>query len=565
MLTGTPESGPFDRVSGWPTDATIPTPLSKLAHTALNSQQITIKTRISEIENTHEPLDAIVCPLNLHGEFTGAVALEMTHRPQKQQQQAVKQLLAGVKWLETMLTANASGAKHQLINLVDLVAAALEHDDFNVAINEVTNEIAKRFDCHRVSIGFTRHNKIQVAAISETPSLNQHSKLIRAIRDAMGETLDQVAAIVYPAASDASIQVCLLHSKLAGTHHAKAICSIPLVKSKEVIGVMLLERSENIPFTVQTCDELERIGLLLGPILQNRLLEERAVFFKLIDAARSSFENLLGPKHLPVKLVCALMVPVICWLSFAVGQFRISSDSVLEAGTRRAIVAPQQGYIARNHVRAGDIVQEGDVIASLDDKELLQEERKWRSQLAQLMKEYLKALAGFDRAEVAILRAKQQQAEAQLTLVEQQLARTRLIAPFNGLVVSGDLSQSLGSPVSRGEVLYEIAPIQSYRVIIKIDDRDIGYISTGQKGTLKLSGMVDQVIPIVIDRITPVSKAEEGRNYFRVEAAMTENSDLLRPGMEGVAKIEINDKKLIWIWTRRLLDWFRLFIWNLIP
>ena len=31
--------------------------------------------------------------------------------------------------------------------------------------------------------------------------------------------------------------------------------------------------------------------------------------------------------------------------------------------------------------------------------------------------------------------------------VEERLARSRLVAPFDGLVVSGDLTQQLGSPV----------------------------------------------------------------------------------------------------------------------
>ena len=139
------------------------------------------------------------------------------------------------------------------------------------------------------------------------------------------------------------------------------------------------------------------------------------------------------------------------------------------------------------------------------------------------------------------------------------------MAPFSGRIVKGDLSQALGSPVTRGEVLYEVAPTDEYRVVLKVDDRDIGLVQTGQQGQLKLSGIPDQMIAITIDRLMPVSATEEGRNYFRVEAVMDSHSDLMRPGMEGVAKIEIGQEKLIWIWTRRLVDWLRLFVWNRLP
>ena len=63
----------------------------------------------------------------------------------------------------------------------------------------------------------------------------------------------------------------------------------------------------------------------------------------------------------------------------------------------------------------------------------------------------------------------------------------------------------------------------------------------------------------------PVSAAEGGHNYFRVEAVMGNHSDLMRPGMEGIAKIEISREKLLWIGTRRMVNWLRLFVWNRLP
>ena len=166
---------------------------------------------------------------------------------------------------------------------------------------------------------------------------------------------------------------------------------------------------------------------------------------------------------------------------------------------------------------------------------------------------------------MAILNAKRAQAEAQLKLVEQQLARATLVAPFPGLIVKGDLSQALGTPVTRGQVLYEVAPTEEYRVVLKVDDRDIGLVSLGQQGQLKLSGIPDREVNITIDRLTPVSATEGGRNYFRVEAVMGSHSDLMRPGMQGIAKIEISREKLVWIWTRRMVNWLQLFVWNRFP
>ena len=68
-----------------------------------------------------------------------------------------------------------------------------------------------------------------------------------------------------------------------------------------------------------------------------------------------------------------------------------------------------------------------------------------------------------------------------------------------------------------------------------------------------------------VEKITPVSTPEEGRNVFRVEARLDETSVPLRPGMEGVGKVNIDRRKIIWIWTHDLVDWVRLWTWSWMP
>jgi hypothetical protein len=35
--------------------------------------------------------------------------------------------------------------------------------------------------------------------------------------------------------------------------------------------------------------------------------------------------------------------------------------------------------------------------------------------------------------------------------------------------------------------------------------------------------------------------------------------------MEGVAKIRIEERKLLWIWTHKMMNWLRLFFWTWWP
>jgi hypothetical protein len=131
--------------------------------------------------------------------------------------------------------------------------------------------------------------------------------------------------------------------------------------------------------------------------------------------------------------------------------------------------------------------------------------------------------------------------------------------------VSGDLNQLLGTPVEQGKLLFQIAPLDAYRVILQVDERDIASVDLGQTGELTLSGLPDQRLGFAVQQITPVASQEEGRNFFRVEAHLQTPSVRVRPGMEGVGKITVGERKLIWIWTHSLTDWLRTWVWKQLP
>jgi RND family efflux transporter MFP subunit len=248
-------------------------------------------------------------------------------------------------------------------------------------------------------------------------------------------------------------------------------------------------------------------------------------------------------------------------------EYRVSARTVIEGSTQAAAVAPFEGYVAQGYVRAGDTVRRGQPLARLDDRDLKLERARWSAEREQLQKRLQVAMAGADRAAMGVLSAQINQAQAQLSLVEEKLARATLIAPFDALVVSGDLSQQIGSPVEQGKLLFEVAPLDGFRVVLQIDDRDIARVASGQHGTLVLSSLPGQSYPFTVRTVTPVATQQDGRNVFRVEAQIDggARATRLRPGMEGIGKVEVGEQRLLWIWTHGLLDWLRLALWNWLP
>jgi hypothetical protein len=84
-------------------------------------------------------------------------------------------------------------------------------------------------------------------------------------------------------------------------------------------------------------------------------------------------------------------------------------------------------------------------------------------------------------------------------------------------------------------------------------------------GRIALAALPGSPRPVRVERVTPVASAAEGRTFFRVEARLEGSPASLRPGMEGVAKIDVGRRRLLRIWTLPLVDWLRLQLWSWWP
>ena len=109
-----------------------------------------------------------------------------------------------------------------------------------------------------------------------------------------------------------------------------------------------------------------------------------------------------------------------------------------------------------------------------------------------------------------------------------------------------------------------LAPNESFRLIVEVDETDIAAIRPGQKGQLALAARPETPLSFTTRRIVPVATAADGRNYFEVEASpdQTQTQTNLRPGLSGVARIEVGERSLGWLLFHRAVAWLRLALWT---
>jgi RND family efflux transporter MFP subunit len=569
VVLGEPDSGPFAPVSYWPATAGGNPGLAAVAELALKERRGVVQgPEEADAAGRHQPWH-IAYPLLVDRRLHGVAALELESGRRDQLRGVMRQLQWGVGWIEVLLRrqqiAADSAQVQRMATAFDLVATALDHARFRDACNAAVTELAMRLDCDRVSVGFLRRQRIVVAAISHAAQFGKRMNLVRDLGAAMDEAVDQKAMVLYPPAGDWEYRIDRAHRELAREHGSGTILTVPLHAVGRFFGALTFERPSGAGFdegAVLLCDCIANV---VGPLLEEKRQNDRLILVKITESLWRQLKRLFGPRYFGRKLATALAIAVVGFFATATGEYRVTSPSVLEGSVERALVAPFAGYVAAQFVRAGDVVHKGEVMATLDDKDLATERLKWITKRQEQQTEYSKALAKGERAAAEIAKAQIAQAEAQVALLDAEIARTRIIAPFDGLVISGDLSQSVGAAVKRGDELFQVAPLDSYRVILKVDERDIDDVHKGQPGTLLVASLPLDPLPYRVTRVTPIAEAQEGVNYFRVEAALDKVSDRLRPGMRGIGKTDIDRRLLIRIWTQRLVDWARLTAWEWRP
>ena len=89
-----------------------------------------------------------------------------------------------------------------------------------------------------------------------------------------------------------------------------------------------------------------------------------------------------------------------------------------------------------------------------------------------------------------------------------------------------------------------------------------GAMSDYMASLRKLAARPEQPLAFTTRRVVPVATAADGRNYFEVEAALDARAEGLRPGLSGVAKIEVGRRALGWLLFHRAVAWMRLALWS---
>ena len=254
---------------------------------------------------------------------------------------------------------------------------------------------------------------------------------------------------------------------------------------------------------------------------------------------------------------------------------RVASDFVLEPGRDAHVRAEVRGAVRQVLVRQAEFVQQGQVLAVLENPEIEANAQSLAQQLRMANSEVRSAQAHADQEKNAAAAQEQKRLEQEWQVAQHRMDSLQIRAPIAGTISTPGVEQKAGGYLAAGDELCEIADRSTMKARILVRDWEIEDVTGGAPAELKVTpwpyrtyaGQVERVLPAAaLDR--PLGQpqkltrlGQDLTNYFAVLMDFPNPDGTLVEGMTGTAKISGKSWPLAWQAARGAWRWVRSQVW----
>ncbi|HEX6308815.1 MAG TPA: efflux RND transporter periplasmic adaptor subunit [Longimicrobiales bacterium] len=214
------------------------------------------------------------------------------------------------------------------------------------------------------------------------------------------------------------------------------------------------------------------------------------------------------------------------------------------ASWRQTALRPQvSGQVRAVHVLENRAVAPGAVLIEIDPTEYLLALEEAQARLRQAEVSYRETILGDDRIEDPRVRAERDSAararsgldaaRVSVARAENDLRRTRIIAPFAGRIAN--LKVVPGQFVSPGDELLTVQSMDPIRVDIDVMEGSIGYLAAGRPARVTFAAFKGEIFEGRIETINPV--VEQETRTARVSISVRNPGGRILPGMFAQAAL----------------------------
>jgi len=531
------------------------------------------KTRLrmyrSKFSQDNVALALLSSPIyNTHGATIGAIAMAVNAKSKGQAQlfQITLESLTIMMSYCAELVGNHNANQHleSAISYKQLCQVAGYSSRHELAFS-LANNLRNKSNCDQVILGLVSHKKVKIIAISGLDDVQKQSASVKAIREAMEECLDLDRILAFQPKKRQSNELTAndyrLHRQWHNIAGNAAVASIPLHTQTGCAAIVSLRRDSHCSFTKE---ELDKIRDLMEPFAPAFALIDRAqrnLLTHAMETTRQTATNALKPQRWKKKMLVVALLAFLGWFCFGTTDYQITVPATIVPAQVRHIAAPFTGMLQSAPVVQGDLIEQAGVLCVFDHQELSKEREKLIAQIEIAQLEEDKALTTQSQMNVQLARAHKRMLQAKLDIVNQKIDQATMRAPFDGIVVRGDMRSRIGQIIPQGEPLFEISSSKQWQLEMAVPEHLSLGLSPGLTGKFATNAQPELLHNLQVSRVSPHAELRQGKNVYLTEAPIDADLPWIKSGMEGMAKINLGRKRVCWVALHNVIDYFRMKFW----
>jgi Barrel-sandwich domain of CusB or HlyD membrane-fusion len=249
-----------------------------------------------------------------------------------------------------------------------------------------------------------------------------------------------------------------------------------------------------------------------------------------------------------VAMGCLMLVPV---------PYRPTRNCSVEPSSRRYVASPIEGRLKSVLVRPGEEVKKGQLLAKIDDSQITRDLAAAQAELQTHSKKRDIALAGRAAGDMRIAQLECQQSQLRIESLTEQLQRLEIVSPADGVLVQGDWFGNEGMPVTFGQSLFEVAPLDRMIAEVHLNAEDLPWVRVGTPAILRSETSLTETWRGTIARMEPQAEIIEDKAVFIGEMEVENTHRLFRPGMKAEVVVNAGNKSLGWVLFRKPYQWLQ--------
>lgn len=503
----------------------------------------------------------------------------------------------------------ASGSSEQfagdLENYLLQIHRTLELDE---VASVAANDGRILLNCDRFSVALHRGRRTDIKAISGQDAVNSRANLVRTMAALAQSVIKTGEPLAYTGRVEGlAPQIEKPLANYIQESGSRMVLVVPMRENQPVVRKdeeqdrKNRERKDAKPFgcviVEQVADSEPRPGLReqaalvadhVAEAMFNAREYHRIFALRLWRWLGRLTEWFHGRKLAKTTAFLAVIAGLIAALTLVPWEYRVTGEGTLLPINQKQVFAPWDGRIIELTISGGEHVNQGDVLARMENKELLSDLTAYQTELNEKTKLLNSLQAQIDEEEILLDRSRLTELmgqrektmveltgiREQLTILSERIDSLTIRAPSSGRVATFQVRQRLENrPIQRGEVLVEIMEDEGdWHLELELEEQRMGHILQARKSAAESDQLrveyrlaTDPESTYVGRLSTLASRSDKSADLGNVvEAFVTINKDDLperRIGAEVRAKIECGTRSLGYVLFGDVVEFIQKYFW----